>query len=154
MFFVAKRKKRAKKHVSFSSLKESKIMIPRPLEESSDKLKAVSSIIEEGKANGITYGIAFMDINNPQHSFMHNVDELFEIGSMIKNCIMVEVLLRWEKNEIDLDQRIELEEAKKAVGSGIIIFIIFIIFITTLSYNFYFLFSIFYVLYSLFLLIC
>lgn len=105
-------------------------------------LKTVTDIIDQAKANGIEYGIAFMDLNDKTKTFLHNEDMIFEIGSVIKICILVEVLLKWERKEIDLEQRIEIVDSNKALGSGKNRSIIFIYsFLYFLKITFLFLFS-------------
>jgi beta-lactamase class A len=73
--------------------------------ETNQYMKIVGDTISASKLLGIEYGIAFIDLKESKNTFFHQESEIFEVGSVIKICILVEVLTRFQNKTIDLDER-------------------------------------------------
>jgi beta-lactamase class A len=73
--------------------------------EQSTFMKKVWTTIEEAKSSGVELGIAFTDLNNTKNTFLYHENDAFEVGSVIKLCILTEVLIGFDNKKIDLEQR-------------------------------------------------
>jgi beta-lactamase class A len=83
-------------------------------------LTTVNEILQKCESEKITVGVTAIDLRGHAEPFNHNQQELFEIGSVIKIGVLVEILSLCEQKKLDLATRIELLNTTKVVGSGIL----------------------------------
>jgi beta-lactamase class A len=71
-----------------------------------EKLK--SDIINLLKNNKGTYGFVFQELNNPNNKIYFNENEVFNPGSTIKTCIMVQIYKDVFNNKLNLRQPVKI----------------------------------------------